>query len=208
MKRRSLRAAVDGADADQNVFGGGFCIFHEHVEITVLVKNARIHQFELRIFARSLTILREELFIGKGGLWILVKALEVGTRGGRVKIKIIFFDVFAVIAFFIGQAEKAFFQNGVAFIPQRQSEADALMAVAESGDSVLTPTIDARARMVVRKISPSVAVGAVILAYRSPLALGKIRPPPFPMHFALLRFLDSLLFALHQRFLEKKGRPS
>src|SRR5579864_7893109 len=194
MKRRGLRTAVDGADADQNVFGGGFCIFDEHVEITVLVKNARIYQFELRIFARSLTILHEELLIRKGGLRILVKALEVGTRGSRVEIEIIFFDVFAVIAFFIGQAEKTLFQNGVAFIPQRQSEADALVAVAESGDSILAPTIDARAGMVMRKIFPSVAIGAVVLAHRSPLALGKIRPPPFPMHFALLRFFESLLF--------------
>src|SRR6185437_3508846 len=136
MKGRNIRTAVDRADADQNVFDGSFCIFHEHVEITVLVKNSGIYQLELRVFARSLTIFRNELLVWKSGLRIFVEAFEVRTGGGRIEIKIIFLDVFAVVPFSVAQSEETLFQNGVAFIPQGQSEGDALMAVAESGDSV------------------------------------------------------------------------
>src|SRR6267154_253241 len=54
--------------------------------------------------------------------------------------------------------------------------------------------------MVVRKILPSRAVGAVILAHRTPLALRQIRPPAFPVPLARPRFLEPpVLYSLNAR---------
>src|ERR1700734_2889612 len=59
-----------------------------------------------------------------------------------------------------------------------------LMIVAKSRDAVLTPTIGTAARVVMRQVIPCTAPGTIVLPYRSPLALGEIRPPPAPILFA------------------------
>ena len=41
-------------------------------------------------------------------------------------------DVFAVIALFAGQAEEAFFEDGIAAVPESQGETDQLVAVADA----------------------------------------------------------------------------
>src|SRR5713226_203922 len=71
------------------------------------------------------------------------------------------------------------------------------MAVADSRDPVLAPAVGAAPRLVMREIIPSVSVGTVILAHRSPLPLREIRPPALPVYFALARFLQSDLFFGH-----------
>ena len=76
----------------------------------------------------------------------------------RVEIEVIFFYVLAVIAFVAGQAEEAFFQNRITFVPQSQGKADGLLAVADSGQPIFIPAIGARAGMVVGKILPDVSV--------------------------------------------------
>src|ERR1700747_3594902 len=57
--------------------------------------------------------------------------------------------------------------------------------------------------MIVRKIVPRVAVCAVILADRSPLALGEVWPPTFPVNFAIGACLQPLLFGCHSN--RRKG---
>src|SRR5690349_3000391 len=56
-----------------------------------------------------------------------------------------------------------------------------LMPVADSADTVLSPAIGVRASLIVRKIIPRVAVWAIILTDRPPLAFGKIRTPSLPV---------------------------
>src|SRR5436305_7088572 len=48
--------------------------------------------------------------------------------------------------------------------------------------------------MIVRKVFPSGAVRAVVLAHRSPLPLGEIRPPPFPMLLTATRLFQPAVF--------------
>ena len=90
-----------------------------------------------------------------------------------------------MIPLFSGEPEKAFFQDGVAAIPQRQRKAKVLMAVADAGNPVFAPAIGARAGMVVREVVPGGAVRAVVLANGSPLALAQVRSPALPVELAL-----------------------
>ena len=102
----------------------------------------------------------------------------MGRRGVEVVIELL--DVLAVIALAVGQAEQPLLQDRVSAVPQGQREAQPLAAVADAGDAVLAPAVGARARLIVREVLPGVAVRAVVLAHRAPLALAEIRPPQLP----------------------------
>src|SRR5467141_3151717 len=68
------------------------------------------------------------------------------------------------------------------------------MAIADASNSVFAPSISSRTRMIVREIFPRRVARAVVLAHRSPLPLGKIRPPPLPMLLAGTRLFQSVVF--------------
>src|SRR5580698_9005068 len=68
------------------------------------------------------------------------------------------------------------------------------MAVAKAGDAVFAPAVSAGTRVIVREIIPGVAVGAVVLANRAPLAFGKIRTPALPMDFAFAAGFEAFGF--------------
>src|SRR5205814_10034991 len=104
-----------------------------------------------------------------------IKVAHVRKRRLVVQIKVILLYVLAVIAFAIVQPEQALFQNRVFAVPQRQREAKNLAIVGNAGETVLAPTISARARVLVRKIIPSVAVATVVLAHRAPLPFAQVR---------------------------------
>src|SRR5262249_18322596 len=44
---------------------------------------------------------------------------------------------------------------------------------------------------------PRRAMRAVILSHRAPLALGEIRSPALPVHFAQARFFETFFFSVH-----------
>ena len=44
MQACGFRSTIEGGDANQNVIRRGLSIFDEHIEVTVLIKNARIEQ--------------------------------------------------------------------------------------------------------------------------------------------------------------------
>jgi hypothetical protein len=102
-----------------------------------------------------------------------------------------------VIAFEIRQAEEPLLQDVILFVPQGECETDVLMTVAKPGDAIFAPTVGAGTRMIVRKIVPRVTDCAVILADRSPLALGKVWSPAFPVNFSIGACLQPLLFRCH-----------
>jgi hypothetical protein len=60
-----------------------------------------------------------------------------------------FFDVLAVIAFTIGQAEHSFLQDRIAAVPEGERETEQLPIVGDTGDSIPAPAIGARTRLVV-----------------------------------------------------------
>src|SRR2546421_1594287 len=68
------------------------------------------------------------------------------------------------------------------------------MAIANACKTVLVPPINARARVVVREVIPSGAIGAVVFTHGPPRTLAKVRPPAFPMLFPLPRLLEPSLF--------------
>src|SRR5215470_5696612 len=104
-----------------------------------------------------------------------------GMAGHGVEIPPVFLDVFPVVALGAGQPEGAFLQDGVAPVPQRQPEAHALLDVAEPGQAVLAPPVGTGTCVVMRQVAPGLAVRAVVLADRAPLALAHVGPPQVPV---------------------------
>ena len=172
----------------------------EYVKVAVVVEDAGVNQFELKLALAAPAILLDQPVIGEFPLRVLVKKLHVGMRRRRVEIVVIFLDVFAVIAFVAGEAEQPFFEDRVFAVPQRQRETNKLVAIADAAKAVLAPAVRTTARVVVGEIFPSRAGGAVVFPYRAPLTLGKVRPPAFPVGFAAAIFLQSLLFGCHRSF--------
>lgn len=78
-------------------------------------------------------------------------------RRRRVQIKILFLDIFAVVALVARQSEKPLLQNRVFFVPKRNGETNQLMPVAKSGDAVFVPAIRAFMRLFKRKVFPHAA---------------------------------------------------
>ena len=75
-------------------------------------------------------------------------------RRRAVEVEVVLLDVLAVIAFVAGEAEEALLEDRVAAVPEREGEADVLVAVADAGDAVLVPAVGARAGVVVRADTP------------------------------------------------------
>ena len=115
-----------------------------------------------------------------------------------VEVEVVFLDVLAVIALAIGQAEQPLLEDRVLAVPQRQGKAQPLVVVAEPGEAVLAPMIGARPGLIVREIVPRIAVLAVVLAHRAPLALAEVGPPLLPGHPLLTRLIQAAPF---RRFL-------
>src|SRR5262249_45340497 len=70
-------------------------------------------------------------------------------------------------------------------------EAQTALAIGDAEQSVLAPAVRAAAGVIVREVIPAIAVGGVVLADRSPLALGEVRTPALPVARAARVFLES-----------------
>src|SRR5277367_2981680 len=160
----------------------------------MLGENSGVHQFVLGIFPRAAIVFVNQFLVGICSLRVFVQHFHVAVRRRRIQIEIAFLDVFAMIALIAGESKHPLLEDGVMAIPQRQSEANVLVAVAESGNAVLSPAIGARACVIVRKELPSRPVGAVVLAHGSPLPLGKIRSPALPVVLARARSFETSVF--------------
>src|SRR5205814_7499594 len=111
-----------------------------------------------------------------------------------VEVEVIVLDILAVVGLGVGESEDALLQDRVAAVPEGESEAEPLLLVADPSQSVLTPVVSARARVVVGEVIPGAAVGAVVLADGAPLALAQIRPPLLPGRAVLIRRLEPRRF--------------
>src|SRR4029453_9566693 len=123
----------------------------------------------------------EQLVVGEGGLRVVVSQAIPRVAGDGVQVPPVLLDVLPVVGLGAGQAEHPLLEDGVASVPQRQAQAEPLLHVAEAGHAVLTPPVGARPRVVVREVGPGVAVGAVVLPHRAPLALAHVRTPQVPV---------------------------
>ena len=181
-------------DADEHVFRAVLRVFHEHVEVAVIVEYAGIEQFVLELFPRPSPVGLDQVPVGILALRVLVEVLHVRVRRRAVEVEVVLLDVLAVIRFVVGEPEHALLQDRVALVPQRQRKAQTLLVVAEAAEPVLAPLVGARARLVMREVVPGVAVVAVVLADRAPLPFAQIRPPFLPWDLRLSRVVQALLF--------------
>src|SRR5437667_1826821 len=117
MDRRRLRPAVADGDKHQNVVRRGLGVFDEDVEIAVVVENAGVEQFELRLVFATTPVLLDQPSIGEFPLRILVEQLQVGVRWRGVEVIVELLHVLAVIAFGVGKSEQALLENRVFAVP-------------------------------------------------------------------------------------------
>src|SRR5262249_37385334 len=130
---------------------------------------------------------------GVGALRVLVEVPHPRVRRRRVEIEVVLLHVLAVVALGVGEAEEALLEDRVLAVPQREREAEALLVVGDPAQPVLAPAVGAAARLVVGEIVPGIAVLAVVLAHRAPLALAEVRAPLPPAHAGLARLGEALL---------------
>src|SRR5262249_9751220 len=99
-----------------------------------------------------------------------------------------------MIALVVGESEEALFQDWIALVPESQCKAESLLVIRNAAQPILAPSIGARAGVVVWKVVPSVAIVAVVLAHRPPLAFAKIRSPLLPWHAIGPRLIETNVF--------------
>ena len=194
MNRRRVRAAIAHADLDQDVGWRLLGVFHEDVEVAILVEHASINQLVLRFGATAPPVRLDQITIGKFILRIFVEHLHVRVGRRTVDVEVVLLHIFAVVPLAVGQAKHALLEYGILAVPQRKGKTQTLLVVAEAGDAILAPVIGARARLIVGKVAPSVAVLAVVLPYGSPLALAKVGPPQLPQVPGVPALLKARLF--------------
>ena len=189
-----LRPPIGYTDLDQDVSRRRFRVLDKNVEISVLVKDAGIEQFVFRVVAASSPAGLDKIAVRICVLWVFIEILHVRMGWRTIQVKIIFFDVLTVIALAIGQAEQPLLEDRVLAVPQGESETQPLMVIAKAGEAVLAPMVSAGASLIMREVIPGVAVVAIVLTYRPPLALAEIRSPLLPRHPVLARFVETNLF--------------
>jgi hypothetical protein len=104
-----------------------------------------------------------------------------------------------MIAFMAVQAIEPLFENRVLAVPQREREAQVLMAIAETCEAVFIPTVGARSGVVVRKGFPGAAEWTIVLSHRSPGPFAHIGAPSLPMLFPSGIFFNTLGFGSERR---------
>ena len=167
-------------DAAEDVFGPGLGVLHLDVEVAAVVEDTRIDQLVLEFVPGPGPVRRHQVVVGELGLRVLVELALVAVRRQVIDVEVVLLDVLAVVALGIGQAEQALLQDRVPLVPQRQSQAQPLLVVADPGEAVLPPAVRARPGLIMTEVRPGVAVVAVVLPDRAPLALAEIRSPGPP----------------------------
>src|SRR5215469_10847420 len=177
MQLGRFRPTVGNGDSDQDFLGRFLGILHVNVKIAVVVKNTRIYELVLRLVAGPLTVGLYQIRVRIRFLRIFVEPFHVGMRWRRIEIEIILLNVLAVVTLAVSESKEPFFENRISPVPQREREAQLLILVGETRQSVLAPMVGTRSRLVMGEVAPRVAIFAVILPYSPPLALGQIGSP-------------------------------
>src|SRR5579871_4488469 len=83
-----------------------------------------------------------------------------------------------------------------------------LPAVAKTANAIFTPAIGTARRVFMGEIAPGVAIGAVVLSHRTPLALAYIWAPFAPDLLACIGLLQSLPFRTDLQWHAQIPRPA
>src|ERR1039458_4342090 len=180
----SVGTAVERFYAIADIFGRCFGILDEDIEVSIIIEDAGIQQFEFRS-RPSIAVFLDQLSVRIFPLRVFVKHAHVAVRGEIVKVEPVLLRILAVISFIAGEPEHALFENGIAAVPECQSEYEQLIAVADPRNAVLAPAIGLAARLIVRQEIPGVSIRAIVLAYGSPGPVADVRSPLAPGWHAL-----------------------
>lgn len=136
----------------------------EDVPVAVVVERIRVGDLKLGNVAAAVGRLADELLVRVRPLRVLVQHLHVRVGRRRVEVPVQLLDVLAVVALVSGRSEQALLQDRVDAVPQGEREAEAGVVVRHAGDTVLTPAVRTRPRVVVREMRPGISVARVVLA--------------------------------------------
>src|SRR5262245_15855276 len=180
VERSRFRPSVAEADLDQDILRSLLGVLHEHIKVAIAIEDAGVQQFIFHFVAVAPSVGFDQVIVGIGGLRIFVQILHIGVSRSAVEVEVVLFGVLAVVAFTVGQTEKAFLENRVPSIPQSQAKTEQLFLIAEAGQTILTPVIGSRTGLVVAEVVPGVSIAAIVLANRAPLSLTEIGTPLSP----------------------------
>jgi hypothetical protein len=180
VQRRRVGPPVPGGDAHHDVLRRGLRVLDEDVEVAAVLEDPGVEQLVLGPARLPPLVLQDELRVRVRALRVLVEVLQVRVRRRGVEVEVRLLHVLAVVALGRHQAEEALLQDRVALVPEREAQAEDLVAVAEAREAVLPPAVGLAARVVVREVVPGRAVRAVVLADGAPRAIGHVRPPAPP----------------------------
>ncbi len=63
------------ADLNQQIFRTLFGVFHEHIEVAVIVEDARVEKFVLHVVSVAALVGLDQIDVGKRSLRVLVQVL-------------------------------------------------------------------------------------------------------------------------------------
>src|SRR5579884_1215384 len=154
MEGSGVWSPIRGRNANQDILWLRLRVLDHNIKVTILGKNACIYQLIFWLLPSSSPILSHQIIIGEGALRILIERLHIRMGWSIIQIVIIFFDILSVIALWTTQTKEPLLENGVSAIPQAESETEAALPITDAQQTILAPTIDAGASMIVRKRIP------------------------------------------------------
>ena len=179
--------------ADEHVLLIGLGVLHKNIEVLILIEDTRVHDLVLGLIFTPAGVFLPYFLVGKQILGILVEHFHVGMRGGTIQVIVHFLHVLAMVGLSVGKAKDSLFQHFVLMVPECERQADMLLAIRETANSLLAPAVGFGARHLVGNVVPGIAIPAVILPHGTPLPFRQIGAPFFPTFIILLEG-ESYLF--------------
>ena len=181
VERVGVRPGVGGPHDHDQVGGVGLDVVDLDDPIAVAVEGAGVEQLVLGIELATTTVLRDQRVVGERRLRVVVAPSVPRVARHGVEVPPVLLDVLPVVGLGAGEPEHPLLEDRISTVPQRQPEAQPLLDVTEAGHPVLAPAVGARAGVIVGERVPCLAIGAVVLAHRAPLALAEVRAPHVPL---------------------------
>lgn len=111
-----------------------------------------------------------------------------------IQVEVCLLDTLTMISLGIAQTKQSFLQELILLVPEGKGNVLQAMAVRNTGNTVLAPSVCSGSCLVMREVTPSVSVVRVVFADCRPLSFRNIWPPFFPVFCPLAVFFQTLLF--------------
>ena len=194
-----LRSPIGGRDLHQDVLGARLGVFHEDVEVAVLLEDPGVEELVLHLVAAAPPVRLHQVGVGIGRLRVLVEKLHVRVGRRAVEVEVVLLDVLAVVAFAVREPEEPLLQDRVFAVPQREGEAEVLLVVGDPSQTVLAPAIRPGTGVIMGEEVPGISVVAVVLPHRPPLPVREIRAPFPPRNLFRAGFFQTTMLDVHLR---------